>query len=340
MKSIYICMACIAVLLLAGCLEEEKVVEKEIEAIAVVTEDVDQDDFPLTLKVGGTLRGDNQSTILSKVTSTVTEIPVRVGQTVAKGERLIGFDKGSVQSQYNQAEAPYLNAEKQYKKMQSLFKAGAISESQLDDAEMQYKIAKANFESAREAVIIDAPFDGMVVDIPVRVGDEVSQGMKVVEIADVGALRLILDVPTSQVGQLRKGQIVRVASPLEKGATMTGDVMSVADAANTATRSFEVECRFDAPPQGFAPGVYVVAEIEIDILLDVLIVPNDALMYRSGKSQIYAVAADTIVMVPVEIKAEGKSFTAVDGNLEMSQRVVVVGQKNLTPGTKVKEAGN
>ncbi len=340
MRYLYICTAMLSILLLAGCLQKEQVTEKEAEAVAIITEAVDQDDFPLTLKVGGTLRGDNQSTIKSKVTSTVTDIPVRVGQTVTKGERLISFDKGSVQSQYNQAEAPYLNAQKQFKKMQSLYEAGAISESQLDEAETQYKVAKANFESAREAIIITAPFNGMVVDIPVREGDEVSQGTKVVEIADVNALRLILDVPTSQVGQLLKGQNVRVTSPLEKGAVMTGEIISVADAANKATRSFEVECRFEDAPKGFAPGVYVVAEIEIKVLADVLLVPNDALMYRAGGAQVYAVEADTIAMVSVEIVAEGNTVTAVEGNLELAQRVVVVGQKKLTPGTKVKEAGN
>ncbi|MCK5126682.1 MAG: efflux RND transporter periplasmic adaptor subunit [candidate division Zixibacteria bacterium] len=340
MKKLYILLLGILALIVSGCLQEE---EKSVEtdnSVAVVTEKVDQDDFPLTLKVGGTLQGENQSIILSKVISMVTEIPVRVGQSVRKGDLLVKLDPSSVQSQYHQAEAPFLNAEKQLKKMRALYAAGAISESQLDEVETQYKVARANFESARDAVVIVAPFDGMVVDIPVRIGDEINLGQAVVEIANVGALRLILDVPTSQVGQLSKGQTVRVTSPLEKGAQMAGEVMGVADAANRETRSFEVECWFDNPPQGFAPGVYVVAEVEITVLTDVLLVPNAALMYRAGKTQVYAVAADTIALIPVNIKAEGKTFTAIEGNLTMDQRVVVVGQKNLTPGTKVKEAGN
>lgn len=339
MRTIYICMVCFSVLVLAGCTGQDENNNKEKDAVAIVTGAVSQDDFSKVVNVGGTLRGDFQSSIFSKVTGTITNIPVRVGQKVSAGDILVGLDKGGVQSQYKQAEARFINAEKQYRKMQALFDAGAISESRLDEVETQFRVARADFESAREAVEIDAPFDGMVVDIPVRVGDEVDPLTKVVEIANINALRLVLDVPTSQVGELKRGQTVTVSSPLIDGATMTGEVISIADAANTDTRSFEVDCRFDNPSRGFSPGVFVVASIETKILNDALLVPNDALMYRSGKTLIYAVAADTVAMIPVEVLAGGDSLTAVSGNLAANQRIVIVGQKNLTPGSKVREAG-
>ncbi|MEZ5360741.1 MAG: efflux RND transporter periplasmic adaptor subunit [Candidatus Zixiibacteriota bacterium] len=338
MRKLYICMACLSILVLAGCLEQEEKAQVETPAVAVVTEAVTQGDFPQTVKVGGTLRGDFQSSILAKVTSTALEIPVRVGQLVKKNDILVKLDPGSVQSQYHQAEAVYQNASKQYSRMKSLFEAGAISQAQLDAAETEYLVAQASFENASQAVLIKAPFNGMVVDIPVRVGDEVTQGNKVVEIANVGALRLILDVPTTQVGQLRKGQIVKVASPLEDGTEMTGTVVSIADAANMDTRSFEVECRFENASRGFAPGVYVVALIQTNMLSDALLVSNDALMYRSGKTYLYSIGSDTVAMIAVEVLAEGDSMSAVQGQLTTAQRVVVVGQKNLTPGTKVREA--
>ena len=338
MKKVYICLAGLSLFLLAGCLQEDNAATSERPTVAVVSKAVSVADFPVTVNVGGTLRGDHQSQILSKVTSTVVEIPVRVGQAVKQGAVLVKLDPGSVQSQYNQAEATYRNAEKQYGRMKTLYEAGAISEAQLDAAETSYLVAQASFENAAQAVIIKAPFDGMVVDLPVRVGDEVQQGMKVVEIANTDVLRLILDVPTSQVGQLKKGQIVTVASPNDDGSVMKGEVVSVADAANTDTRSFEVECRFATPPAGFSPGVFVAAEIQTKIYKDALIIPNEALMFRGGKAQVYAVDSDKVVLVPVTVLGDHKDVSAVEGNLLVNQKVIVVGQKNLTPGTKVREA--
>lgn len=307
-------------------------------AVTVRTRQIEQDDFPVTIRIGGTLKGDRQTVIPAKVQTTVIKIPTRRGRMVGEGQLLVMLDPGGVQSQYRQAEAVFLNAEKQHKKMQSLYDAGAVAETQLDAAETEFKVAKANFEAARRSIEIKAPFDGVVTDIYVRAGDEVAPGTPLVEVADVGALRLLLETPTSQVGRLAVGQTVRVISSIDSGSIMTGKVYSIADAANIITRSFEVECQFPAPLKGFAPGMYVLAKIEVEKLSSALVVPNDAILYRSGKALVYVIDGDTAALVPVTTLASGDGRTAVEGDLRPGQPIVVVGQKNLTPGARVQEA--
>jgi len=307
--------------------------------VAVKTEPVQQVDFPVVLRFGGNLRGYQQTTIPARVTTTVTQIPVRVGQKVNKDDVLVMLDPGGVQSQYRQAEAVFRNAEKQWNKMKALYEAGAVSEMQLDGAETEYEVARANFNSARQSVEIQAPFNGLVADIRVRVGDEVAPGQPVVEVADVGSLRLLLEVPPQQAGQLKPGQIVTIPSPVDSTIVMSGTVFSIADAANQATRSFEVECHFPNPVKGFSPGTYVNAEIETRILKQALVIPSEALIYRSGKTMLYAVDNDAVILLTVTEITSGDGQSAVEGDLHPGQRVVVVGQKNLTPGSLVREAG-
>ena len=119
---------------------------------------------------------------------------------------------------------------------------------------------------------------------------------------------------------------------------MIGEVFSIADAASKATRSFEVECRFPSPPKGFAPGTYVMADIETANLTAATILPNDAILYRTGQALVYVLGSDTVALVPVEVLASGPDGSAVSGDIQPGQRVVIVGQKNLTPGTRVREA--
>jgi len=306
--------------------------------VAVRTAPAQQSDFPRTVAVGGTLRGDRQTMIPAKVQTAVTKIPVRRGQTVRQGDLLVMLDPGGVQSQYTQAEAVFRNAEKQVKKMRTLYQAGAVSESQLDGAETEFEVAQANFNAARQTIEINAPFNGVVTDVYVRVGDEVSPGMPLVEMADISALRLILEVSADQVARIGKGEPVRVISPIDSTQVMTGEVIGVADAASAVTRSFEVECRFAQVKPGFSPGMYVTADVETDILLGAIVVPNDAIIYRTGEALIYTVAEDTVALVPVKVLASGHDLAAVSGALQAGQRVVVMGQKNLTPGTRVREA--
>jgi RND family efflux transporter MFP subunit len=329
-----------AVVILAGCSgsQESSSASQQEPEVAIRTQPVVQGDFSVLLRIGGNLRGDQQTMIPAKVATTVTKIPVRAGQPVRKADLLVMLDPGGVQSQYQQAEAVALNAERQATKMRALFDAGAISETQLDAVETQHEVAKANFNAARQAIEIRAPFSGVVTDVYVRSGDEVAPGAPLVEIADVNKLRLLLEVSTTQLGQLKVGQMVRVQSPIDTTSIMTGSISSIADAASQSTRSFEVECLFASTQKGFAPGMYLMAEIETATLSSALIVPNTAVFYRSGEALLYSVEADTVNLVTVTVLATGTGGTAVTGDLQPGQRVVVVGQKNLTPGTHVREA--
>ncbi len=300
MKTMKYLLIIFGALFLFGCISDEsEQVDIESPTVAVVTKAIEQKDFPLSIRIGGTLRGDRQTAIISKMVGTVIDIPARVGQSVRKGDLLIKLDPMGVQSQYNQAEAVYLNAKKQFNKMDNLYKGGAISEAQRDAAETEYIVALANFEAARQSVEIEAPFDGIVADIMVRLGDEVRSGLPIIEVANVKALRLILDVPSSQINIINKGQQVTVKSIEDENIKMIGKVISVADAANKAKRSFEVECRFTEPVKGFSPGSYVTAQIDIKTINGALTVPNEALLYRSGKAYVYAIIADTAAFIPV-----------------------------------------
>jgi RND family efflux transporter MFP subunit len=325
---------------LLGCTQEndETSQPKEKPSVVVQTESVEQVDFPVTVRIGGTFHGDRQTVIPAKVQTTIADIPVRRGQSVHAGETLVLLDPGGVQSQYNQAQAIYQNAEKQFDKMKTLYEAGAISETQLDGSETEYKVARANYDAARQTVRIDAPFSGVITDIYVREGDEVSPGIPMLELADISTLRLLLEVPTSQIGLLAIGQTVRVNSPQDESILMIGSITGIADAAGTQTRSFEVECNFPSPSRGFTPGMYVLAEIETKTLHSAIVVPNDAILYRSGEALIYVVDSDTAVLMPVEVLASADGRSAINCDLNPGRRVVVVGQKNLTPGTSVREA--
>lgn len=307
--------------------------------VTVRTVAAEQMDFPVMVRIGGTLVGEKQTVIPAKVTTTVTRVPARVGQKVRAGDLLVMLDPGGVQSQYNQAKAVFLNAEKQLTKMRNLFEAGAISETQFDAVETEYEIVKANFNAARRAIEIEAPFDGVVTDVFVRTGDEVSPGMPIVEVADVSSLRLLLEASAAQVAQLEVGQPVTVASGIDSSVVMTGNVYSIADAADRATRSFEVECRFPSPAKYFAPGMYVNAEIETEVLSAAIVVPGEAILYRSGKAMLYAIVDDTAALITVSELATGNGLSAVRGDIAAGQRIVVVGHKNLTPGASVQEAG-
>jgi membrane fusion protein (multidrug efflux system) len=308
--------------------------------VAVRTVAVDRASFPVRLAQTGTLKGDRQTVLVAKVQSVVTGVSVTVGERVAAGQRLIDLDRGGVQSQFTQTEAVFRDAQSQLDKLEPLYTTGAVSERELELARTSRDVARANFEAARQAVEIESPIAGVVTDLHVRGGDEVSPGRPLVEVADVKALRLTLEVPAGDRSQLKVGQPVRVCAPFDSASCMDGKVFSIADAADRDTRSFEVECRFGQPVPGLAPGTFVSAEILIRTLEDALTIPRDAVIYRGGGAFAYAVDADSVLLVALSVLATAGEQVAVAGPLLPGQRVVVAGQRNLTPGTRVREAAS
>lgn len=312
----------------------------ESPSVAVRTATVEQSAFPLYATFTGTLEGDRQTVLVAKLQSTVTGVTVAIGGRITKGQRLVELDRGGTQSQYRQTEALYRDAESQLSKMESLFEAGAVSLREVELAQTAFDVARANFEAARLAVEIESPIFGVVTDLYVRPGDEVTPGTPLLEVANIAALRLTLDVSSSEVGLLAAGQPVRVCASYDTAICMSGFVRSIADAADRDTRSFEVECRFPEPSPGFAPGAFVSAEVTLATLPLALSVPDEAVIYRSGRAFAYAVDADTALLVPLAILARDHGRTAVAGDLVPGQKVVVTGQKNLTPGARIREASS
>lgn len=310
----------------------------DIAAVAVRTAAVTASDFPVRISLSGTLKGDRQTVLVCRIQSTVLSTDVRVGDRVERGQKLIRLDPGGVQSQYRQLEALYRDAEKQLEKMRSLYASGAVSERDLDRTETEFEVARANFGAARQQVEIESPIAGVVTDLYVRTGDEVSPGVRLLEVADVSTLRLSLEVPSSQIGLLAIGQPVEVRSPYDTSRVMNGSVYSIADAADRNTRSFEVECTFPQPRRGFAPGTFVTADITVEVLKNALSLPDEAIIYRAGEAMTYVVVADSARLVPVEVLAHHGGRAAIEAELRPQDRVVVTGQKNLSPGAPVREA--
>jgi multidrug efflux system membrane fusion protein len=101
-----------------------------------------------------------------------------------------------------------------------------------------------------------------------------------------------------------------------------------------------VECRFKSPARGLAPGNFVAADILVRTIDGALAIPRDAVIYRGGAPFAYAVEADSVRLVALTVLATDARQVAVQGALEAGQRVVVTGQRNLTPGARVREAAS
>ena len=171
-----------------------------------------------------TIKSRRSATILPQVSGLMTQILVRSGDHVKAGQPLMAIDPRQQQATVDaqraterQKKALYdydtIEVERQHK----LFDAGVTSRDAYDQAQQAFENSKADYESAAESrktqeqllayYTIRAPFDGVVGDIPVHVGDYASPAnANVLTTVDEGKdLEAYIYVPTERSGEVRTG---------------------------------------------------------------------------------------------------------------------------------------
>jgi RND family efflux transporter MFP subunit len=169
-----------------------------------------------------TIKSRRSATMQPQVDGRLTQIHVRSGDHVKSGELLMEIDPqhqlamvGSARATERQKKALYDYNTLEIERQRKLFEAGVTSRDAFDQARQAFDNAKADYESAVDMrktqeeqldyYSIRAPFDGVVGDIPVHVGDYVSSSTVLTTVDENKDLEAYIYVPTERSSQVKLG---------------------------------------------------------------------------------------------------------------------------------------
>jgi RND family efflux transporter MFP subunit len=174
-----------------------------------------------------TIKSRRSATMQPQVDGNLVKIFVKSGDLVKAGQVLMRIDPlkqvATVQSQQGtqaQKKALYDYTKIQVERQRGLFEAGVVSRDAYDQAVQAYENAKADYES--NAALTDtqkqqlayydirAPFTGIVGDVPVHLGDYVSQTTLLTTVDENADLEAYIYVPTERAGLVRRGLPVEI----------------------------------------------------------------------------------------------------------------------------------
>lgn len=180
-----------------------------------------------------TIKSRRSATLNPQVDGNLTQILVHSGDHVQRGQLLIVIDpakqEATVAAQVGterQKLAVYKYNQKEVERQRALFAAEVTSRDTLDQAEQSYENSKADYEAAVASRVsqekqldyykIRAPFDGIVGDIPVRLGDYVSATTLLTTVDENRDLEAYIYIPTERAAQVRSGLGVDILDNNEK----------------------------------------------------------------------------------------------------------------------------
>jgi RND family efflux transporter MFP subunit len=193
-----------------------------MQAMPVQTVAVTMTPVPQSDQYVATIKSRQSATLQPQVSGILTQIHVHSGDHVKAGQPLMEIDERQQQATV----ASLLATERQKKALydynqievgrdQQLFAAGVTSRDAYQQEQQAFQNAKADYESAVEArkaqqqlldyYIIRAPFDGVLGDIPVHVGDYVSPSVTLTTLDENQDLEAYVYVPAEHARELRVG---------------------------------------------------------------------------------------------------------------------------------------
>jgi RND family efflux transporter MFP subunit len=291
-----------------------------------------------------TLRSRHSAVIMPQVEGEITHVFVRSGQHVAAGTPLMQIDpakqQATVKSQEDARAAQRASLEyarQQHERVAGLYAQGVASRQDLDQAKAALDAAEAQL-AALEAQVrqqevelhyysVAAPTDGVVGDVPVRVGDRVTTSTELTTVDRPGGLEAYVNVPVERAPLLHEGIPVQIIDS-------TGEVVAesrasfVSPQVDDATQTVLVKAQIEGGERALRPAQFIRARI------------------------VWGTHQGPVVPVTAVSRIGGQHFAFVaeekDGALVARQRPLEVGEivgndyvvrKGISPGDKVIVSG-
>ena len=328
---------------------------------------VKKSDIELPYKFSARMKGQNDVTVTPQVSGQLMKICVTEGQQVKKGQTLFIIDSRNAKLELEAAQANLQaalaaesSAKLEYESNKNLFEKKIVSRYMLDNSENSYKQAQAAVAQARASVnsakvnlgfcTITASVSGVIGEIPVRTGDQVSPMTQLTLLSGNTTMYAEFSVTEAIVEAMVKegmkaadvdkyiDQLPPVTFIMKNGTEYPhkGHVVSMTGVVNASTGSLTSKVSFPNPEGHLYSGIQGTIVMNF-AEKGVMVVPQYAVVRLQDKAQVYKVKADstaTAVEVTTADTGNGKDFIVTSG-LNEGDVIVANGANNVTEGMKV-----
>nr|WP_315186383.1 efflux RND transporter periplasmic adaptor subunit [uncultured Flavobacterium sp.] len=182
----------------------------------------------------GNIVPDEEVLIKPNISGIIEEVYIKAGETIKAGDLIakikVVANVSNLSNSQNQVQTTKIdldNQEKVYQRQKTLFDKGVISANDFDAAQLAYKQAKQNYSASKQSLdiiktgttsglgnyantLIRSTVNGMVLDVPVKVGNQViesnnfNEGTTIASVADVGRMIFVGKIDESEVGKIKE----------------------------------------------------------------------------------------------------------------------------------------
>lgn len=318
---------------------------EKIDRPVLITAEVIKDTvFQHYVEVQGNVETDQNVVLNGEFSGILTQIFVKEGQRVSKGQRLAKIDDGGLSSQVAQQETQLALSKTTFERQERLW-------DQKIGSEIQFLQAKTNYEASKDATkqlrsqlsktIITAPFSGVVDDIIADLGQVVSPGQTpIIRLVNLSDMYVKASIPENYLKSIKVGTEVKVrlASLNEE---YTGTIRQVSNYINPNNRSFDIKVEIPNKDGALKPNLIATLKVNDYTAEQSITVPENILQENAeGKTvaYLYKPVNDSIgeaKRVDLEIGKSYENRVEITSGLKNGDTIILEGAKSLRDGQKV-----
>ncbi len=344
----FLAIAGLSALAFIGCAEDKPAETYTEEVVCVKAETLVETNAAVPIQCTGLVSSKRLIKMSFKTGGIIARINVDEGSPVKKGQVIALLEMTEITAQVDQAKLVLEKAERDLKRIKSLFNDTVATLEQLQDATSAYEVALENSKIARfnqHYSHITAPANGKIIARLAEEHELVGPGMPVVVFIEQGKDEWVVKAGVSDKDavKIKTGDKAEAFFDAFPGKAFPAYVSQIAEMVDPQSGTFEVEITVDPQQERLINGL--VAKVNIESLNKQLVtlVPPEAVTETDGrKGYVYIVqAADTTARkVEITIAYLENNYIAVVEPINKFGSIITEGASYLEEGSKISIQNN
>ena len=301
---------------------------------------MEAESFHHYIEITGKLEAEEDAIISPEMNGQIERIYVKEGDTVKKEQLLVSLNTSLLESSIREIKTGLELANKLYEKQEELWDQKIGSEMQYleaKNAKEQAEARLATLETQLDMSRIRAPFSGVVETIMMKEGELAIPGMRLVQLINLGNLKLYGNISERYLSNIKKGDLVIISFPDKEGLSFGAPIYRVGNVIDNASRTFSIEVKIDSRTKALKPNMYSIIRVN-DFSSDIaLIVPSHAIKQDIKGSYIY-IAGDDDSKARKRYITTGLSYqdqTMILEGVSTGDKVIVKGFAQVSDGVDI-----
>jgi len=262
----------------------------------------------------------------------VSNIRVKPGDQIRKGELVIKFPPLNHKLQISQAEIEQDKLISDHKRQSKLLEAGAVSKTTVESLKTQIRINSKQIDQLKHNNVIEAPFTGVITDVFAKIGEEVNPGQVLFSLAKTEHIEVSFFVSPKQINHIQIGDSSWFKMDNE---IIRGVVTKKSIQLNPKRKAFKVMATFNTNALQFV-GNTVKIHVELNQITTQIKIPSQALRTENRLNYVYTISEGKSLKTKVQIGDRNESHVEILSGLSSGDRIILEGSDKVEHLSSIK----